>query len=847
MPLSPDHHLFLSYARKDNTPKGAAQTGWVTAFHDHLRLTHQHYSGRPLNIFFDQTSIPSDSYWQTKILSGLKTSRLFLAFLSPNYIASKYCRWEWEEYLRLEHTLARGEAGIKQVYFVKVPELEGETADDDMLETWLEDLRARNRDHSIDLRNWFEAGPDELLRLDASARLADLQEPQTQALQTQAPLSLPERIVLLDRSISERLDEAVLAELAPGKIERKYDGFVGRSQELRDLHKGLMSDRVGLIGALHGLGGQGKTALAVQYAYAYAAFYACGGRWQVPCEGKQSLREVLEDLSQRISIPIPETLLRETGKQADAKVIKQVLALLKKQTWMGKDNVLAAFEQRSDRHTSGFDKDRLTPRMLIVFDNVDQPDLLSAEALAPLTNEDWLEIVVTTRLDPQSLGDTRSLDAISVDDLPEADAMALLRNWRSFETEDEEQAARKIVSHIGGFTLAVELIGAYLHFKPSVGYRAYHQRLKDEGALGVDALKDSVRHVLRSDERRQTIGAVTNVMLEELQDRGPVTRKMFLTTLELASFMPPDQIRTDWLRLAVAQFHPELTKENVKPGYADPWEDDLLPTLEGRRLLTTAPDSRPHHPLGKLHRMVGEHLQSQTIGDQREALLACLAKLNNHLGTWLEQAAPSSPQLRVHGPDLLALTQSLLKFLPDSLDLVPQLGVCADLELQHGNFYRAGVIFRERHSHSLRILDANPDSAQAARDLSLSQERLGSFHLQRGQAGDIETALDYFNKSLKTLQRILDANPDSAQAARDLSVSQERLGSFHLQRGQAGDIETALDYFNKSLKTLQRILDANPDSAQAARDLSVSQERLGSFHLQRGQAGDIETALDYFN
>ncbi|MGV2975772.1 tetratricopeptide repeat protein, partial [Roseibium alexandrii] len=144
-----------------------------------------------------------------------------------------------------------------------------------------------------------------------------------------------------------------------------------------------------------------------------------------------------------------------------------------------------------------------------------------------------------------------------------------------------------------------------------------------------------------------------------------------------------------------------------------------------------------------------------------------------------------------------------------------------------------------------RILDANPDSAQAARDLSVSQERLGSFHLQRGQAGDIETALDYFNKSLETDQRILDANPDSAQAARDLSVSQERLGSFHLQRGQAGDIETALDYFNKSLETLQRILDANPDSAQAARDLSVSQERLGSFHLQRGQPGDVDTALEY--
>ena len=32
----------------------------------------------------------------------------------------------------------------------------------------------------------------------------------------------------------------------------------------------------------------------------------------------------------------------------------------------------------------------------------------------------------------------------------------------------------------------------------------------------------------------------------------------------------------------------------------------------------------------------------------------------------------------------------------------------------------------------------------------------------------------------------------------------------------------------------------NPDSAQAAQDLSVSQEKLGNFHLQRGHAGDAE-------
>ena len=47
----------------------------------------------------------------------------------------------------------------------------------------------------------------------------------------------------------------------------------------------------------HGLGGQGKTALAVQYAYAYAGHYAAGGRWWLTCEGKVHLAEALEPLA----------------------------------------------------------------------------------------------------------------------------------------------------------------------------------------------------------------------------------------------------------------------------------------------------------------------------------------------------------------------------------------------------------------------------------------------------------------------------------------------------------------------------------------------------------------------
>ena len=121
----PDYHLFISYARADNRSprigKGDAAKGWVDAFHDHLKARHRRYAGRELRVFFDRTAIVEGDLWNRRLREGLRSSRLFLAFLSPAYIASQYCRWEWEEYLRHAHGLG----GDRLLYFMTAPELEG--------------------------------------------------------------------------------------------------------------------------------------------------------------------------------------------------------------------------------------------------------------------------------------------------------------------------------------------------------------------------------------------------------------------------------------------------------------------------------------------------------------------------------------------------------------------------------------------------------------------------------------------------------------------------------------------------------------------------------------------------
>jgi hypothetical protein len=124
-----DYHLFLSYSRADN------QNGWITAFKAELKRRHREYSVRELEIFFDELSIEEGVDWRRRLGEGLRQSRLFLAFLSPNYITAPNCLWEWNEYLLREHSAARGDDGVTPVFFVTPDDLRA--AEDQALAEWL--------------------------------------------------------------------------------------------------------------------------------------------------------------------------------------------------------------------------------------------------------------------------------------------------------------------------------------------------------------------------------------------------------------------------------------------------------------------------------------------------------------------------------------------------------------------------------------------------------------------------------------------------------------------------------------------------------------------------------------
>jgi TIR domain len=94
-----EYELFIPYARRDDRPIPETYPhGWVTALKDHIIADHRLYETSPLRIFFDTHEIRDMDDWQDRVPGALRRSKVLLICVSPNYVASLPCRWEWEEY-----------------------------------------------------------------------------------------------------------------------------------------------------------------------------------------------------------------------------------------------------------------------------------------------------------------------------------------------------------------------------------------------------------------------------------------------------------------------------------------------------------------------------------------------------------------------------------------------------------------------------------------------------------------------------------------------------------------------------------------------------------------------------
>lgn len=226
-------------------------------------------------------------------------------------------------------------------------------------------------------------------------------------------------------------------------FRQKGDQVIGREAALQAVREQLTSGHrtpVGQTASLQGLGGLGKTQLAVEYAYHFRDTYPNGVIWL----------------------------------NADQDIDAQLTDLAEKARWV---SPLSEHKYKLETATRRL---RTYSDCLIVFDNLEDPQAIQDYLPEPQADP---HILVTSRFDQPGF------TPIPLDLLSESLSIQLLQQeaGRKPEGEAEEQAAREIARALGGLPLALELAGAYLQYR-QISFQQYRDLLR-QGLKTATAIK----------------------------------------------------------------------------------------------------------------------------------------------------------------------------------------------------------------------------------------------------------------------------------------------------------------------------------------------------------------------
>lgn len=231
----------------------------------------------------------------------------------------------------------------------------------------------------------------------------------------------------------------------------KGERVIGRDQALQRVRDQLTSGKptnIGQTAAFQGLGGLGKTQLAVEYAWRYKDEYPNGVIWLT----------------------------------ADQDIAAQLTRLAVEARWVaGESEHRVKLDVAQHRLRSFSD-------CLIIFDNLEDRAVIEPYLPLPSANP---HLLVTSR------SDQPGFVPIPLDFLDEEESVTLLalEAGRSATSEVEGNAAREIARELGGLPLALEMAGAYLLHR-SVPWQHYRSLLQSNprAALHPRLLASFTRH-----------------------------------------------------------------------------------------------------------------------------------------------------------------------------------------------------------------------------------------------------------------------------------------------------------------------------------------------------------------
>ncbi|MGW1671024.1 FxSxx-COOH system tetratricopeptide repeat protein [Streptomyces sp. NPDC002324] len=300
------------------------------------------------------------------------------------------------------------------------------------------------------------------------------------------------RVVILPKDAVESALE-VKAPAQAGYLPRSTSGvFIGREAELSALRDSLTCGGSAAVvqpqrtpaQTISGLGGVGKSALALHYATRYRSHYTLV--WWITADSPESILTSLAGITQRLC---PQSAQKLEPDQRAAWAI----------TWL-----------------------QAHPDWLLIFDNVENPEHLGPY-LGTLSGGHHL---ATSR---RATGWQALAPVVSLGLLPSDEATDLLCTI-AFQgaTVDSEQreAAKRLAHDLGYLPLALEQAGAYAH-RTGIDLDTYRAHL----ALVLDENRDAPTP-------EQTIARIWDHTLNAITDRDPLA----VTLLQAMAWLAPDNI-----------------------------------------------------------------------------------------------------------------------------------------------------------------------------------------------------------------------------------------------------------------------------------------------------------------
>lgn len=229
----------------------------------------------------------------------------------------------------------------------------------------------------------------------------------------------------------------------PFRVNPNFTGRDDEMQKLRDLLHNGSEAIISQLSQISGMGGVGKTQLAVEYAHKYKAEYAGGVLWVRGAEDVKSEYGGLEEIL-GLGLPINADL------EDKCRQVQQCLQNRKSMT-------------------------------LLILDNLDDKQNYE-DIYKYLPNTGGCQILITTRI--RGLGDGAgfSLDVLKTDK-----AVELLFKESKRDGEDRE-IAKDICLSLGNLPLAIEVAGKYLKDMKIISFGEYYTELIGAGATSHESL-----------------------------------------------------------------------------------------------------------------------------------------------------------------------------------------------------------------------------------------------------------------------------------------------------------------------------------------------------------------------